>query len=813
VTSFDKNKKKPVLFALSLLMLAACSTPEETAQNHIQTGKAYMEQGDLDKALLEFKTANQDGKHAQAYYYMALLDEKHNNPAAMRENLHSCLQLDDGMVDAKVKLAQVELNFGNLAEAAKQIDGVMISHPDNIEAQLVKASILLRQNHNQDAATLLDSILNSNPDNVEALSIKTEYFIRQGDLDQALATSNNALKIDPNYKPLHQLRINIFSRKNNIDAITPELIELSRLEPDNDSYKLRLASIDASNNNLPEAETILRNMVSQKPNRVENKLILLQFLESHDQEKVVAEYDQWLNNTNNNLLLPPETKTQQVIEISRWLIAHDHYDAAENGLKQVIDTEKDLQLNLKTQITLAELSFEKKQYAEAEAAADHILKQNSDFIQASFLKARINLVQNKTDEALKILNGLVWAKDKSGDLYTYLGMAYLQKNDPIQADKNFKQALELDPTNRAAFFPVYQSYLKNNQKENAKQVLDKALKYKPNLDWLLITKAEMDIQEKDWDSAKNTVRLLAMFSKNRAATAYLLANIQQGTEQFDKAIALYQQVLTIAPDYTDAFINLIRCYEGLKARDKGLAYLEAFHAQHPESIKVVLLLGELYSANKETAKIKKLFTEQLQHTPKATVLYLDLAKLAVFEKAKPEEVKDILEQGLKNVPDDLNLSIALAGWYEDTADYEKARNLYQTLWEKHPESDIVTNNLANILLNSAAANDVNRGQILAQRFKTANRPDFLDTYGWSLVKAGQTAKAIEILKPLIEKNHDLPEVKYHLGVAYLNDGKKNQAVTELKQALAQSDKLNRDFFSKNNALKLLQELEPAAGKK
>ena len=801
----DQNKKNTTLLVLSMLALVACSTPEETAQNHLQTGKEYLEQGELDKALLEFKTANQDGRHAEAYYYMALLDEKQNNPAAMRENLHSCLLLDDGMVPAKLKLAQVELGFGNLPEATKQIDGILISHPDNIPAQLLKAVVLMRQNKNPDALTLLDSILVSQPDNAEALTEKTEYFLRQNDIEQALATADKALILSPNFKPLHLLRINIFGRTRNTDGLIAEFKELIRLEPGNDNFKIRLATLYANNGKLPEAETVLREMVNQKPNRVENKLILLQFLESHAPDRLATEYQQWLDNTNNNKRLPADSKSRQLLELSKWLIAHDLFDLDETGLKQIVENEKDTTLNLNAQTDLAEISFMKKQYAEAEAAADNILKQNSDFIQASFLKARINLVQSKPDEAIKILNGLVWTKDKSGDLYTYLGMAYSQKNDAQQADKNFKQALELNPANRAAFFPVYLSYLKTNQKDSAKQMLDKALKARPHLDWLLVIKAELDIQERDWDEAKNTVQLLSMFSKNQAVSNYLYANILQGSQQFDKAIPIYQQVLEMSPDYTDAYVNLLRCYEALKARDKGIAYLEAFHEKHPDSIKTVLLLGDLYNASKELSKTRKLYTEQLQHTPKTPILYINLARIAVAEHKKPDEVKAILTEGLTNNPDEASLAIAMAGWYEDTGDLDSARKIYEPLWDKHPDSDIISNNLASILLNSTVPADVNRGVVLAQRLKNSESLNFLDTYGWSLVKSGQTAKAIDVLKSLTSKAPEMADARYHLGVAFLKDGKKNQAIIELKQAIASSDKYKRNFTGKPEAITLLQE--------
>ncbi|MDD4914144.1 MAG: tetratricopeptide repeat protein [Methylococcales bacterium] len=792
-----------VLLLLSISMLVACSSPEETAQKHLQAGKTYMEKGDLDNALLEFKASNQDGKHAEAYYYMALLDERHDNLAAMRENLHSCLLVDEGMIPAKLKLAQLELGFGNTDEAMKQVNGVLIGHADNISAQLLKAEIYLKKAKYPDAAAMLDTVLNSHPDNVEALSAKAEYFLRQNELDQAQDMTDAALKINPDYKRAYQLRVNIHARRRNIEAMIGDFRELIRLDPGNENYKLRLAPLYAVNNKLPEAEALLRDMISQNPGRVENKLLLLQFLESHAPERVATEYEQWLNSSP---LLPESSRTGQLLELSRWMMANDRPDLAATGLKQIVDKEKNPQLNLTAQTDLAEIALIKNQYQEAEAAADAILKQNSDFIQASFLKARIYLSRHRTDDAIKLLNGLTWAKNESGDLYTYLGMAYLQKNDQQQADKNFKLALEQNPANRTAFFPVYNSYLQANQPENAKQMLDKALKYKPHQDWLLIAKAEMEIQEKNWDEARNTVQLLTMFSKNTAATAYLRANILQGAGQFPAAIVAYQKLLELAPDNINALLNLARSYEAIKSRDKAIAFLEALNEKHPDNFAIVSVLGNLYSVSKEPDKAEKLYTEQVQRTPKIAELYINLARLFGSEHKKPEEAKEILLNGLKNNPDDLKLSLALAGWYDENGDTNGARPLYEKLWEKYPDSNVISNNLANILLNSKSDTDIARGIALAQRFKESENPDYQDTYAWSLVKSEQGAKAVPLLKALITKLPELADIHHHLGVAYLISGQRNLALTEFKQALALSDKHKHNFPGKTKAINLVQEL-------
>ena len=58
-----------------------------------------------------------------------------------------------------------------------------------------------------------------------------------------------------------------------------------------------------------------------------------------------------------------------------------------------------------------------------------------------------------------------------------------------------------------------------------------------------------------------------------------------------------------------------------------------------------------------------------------------------------------------------------------------------------------------------------------------------DTLGWVYYKKNIFSRAIVYLKEANEKITDNPIVRYHLGMAYYKDGKKEEAKQELKKAL------------------------------
>jgi tetratricopeptide (TPR) repeat protein len=799
------NLISSVVFACSfLLQTAACSSPEEAAQNHLQKGKELFEKGEFDKALLELKTSSQSSdKFGEAYFYMALLDEKNNNFKSMRQNLIRALELEPGLTSAKIKLGKLDIIFGDLDKALEQAELVLASDSSNIDAKLIKASVYIKQSKKDQAAEVVNLVLKDSPDNVEALSLQAALFAEKSEIDQALALVNRALEKEPKNLPLRLFKIKLDAGLNNIDNVVKGYEELIQLYPDANNFKLSLASIYSMTGKLEEAEGLLREMVQKSNDKVEPEIVLIEFLNARAKDRVIAEYE--------SMLSRHQKQPKMLLELSKWMVASGYAESAKKGLEQVVELEKNNETGLSAQVILAEIALMEKQYSTVESSLRDILSVNSELIQANLLKGRFLLAQNKTDEAIEFLNKLVWNKVNVDDVYSLLGEAYLIKQDRKQAEKSFKQALEVNPANLAAFSRIYGNYLQSGQKENARQYLEKALSIKQNDVLLLTSKAELDILEKKWDGAQEAIQRLALFSKDKAMPTYLQANILQGKGKFAEAISLYDKLIQQHPNHLNSLINLVRSYEALGQRDKAVAYLEKHHAEYPDELNAVGALSDLYAANNDFAKTKKLLTDQIKYTPKATSIYLALARVEAVMNKNIESAKKIYLQGLEINQDDPQLSMALAGLYEQLNEKQSAIKVYKNLLDKNPGTSLAINNLASLLIESNNPDEINQGVELAKVFKDSENPYFQDTYAWALIKTGSNSEGLKLLQALILKEPKLPEFRYHLGVAHLNAGNKATAISELKQSISLSDKQKRNFAGKDDAKKILEETENSAG--
>ncbi|WP_054762479.1 tetratricopeptide repeat protein [Methylomonas koyamae] len=782
------------------LLLFGCNSPVETADSHLQKGKDFIEKGELDKAFLELKSANQsDDKRGETYYYMALLDEKSNNYKAMKQNLTRALELDSGLLDAKIKLGKLNVLSGDLDKALELAKAALASDPGNLEAQIIEASVYVKQEKSDQASQIVQQILKDNQDNVDVLSLAAALAYKANRPADALDLIGKGLDKDGKNIALRLFRVKINASNNQVDKVIEDYKSLVDLYPENNNFKLSLASIYSMTNKLDLAESLLRIVAEKEGYKPDSEITLLEFLNARAKDRVPVEYEVMVNRHQRQGAL--------ILELSKWMMANGFIDTAKNGLQKVVELEGDGDLGLTAKVLIADTSMLAKQYDVTKNIVDQVLVSNPEFVPAKLLRARLFLAENNPDEALVLLNKLVWDKANLDEVYALLGQVHQVKKDRKTADKYFKQALEVNPVNLVAFNNTFSSYIQTGQRDTARQVLDKALKLKPNQINFLISQAELDILEKRWDQAQDVVHKIALFSKEKAVPFYLQANVLQGKGKYSDAIALYDKILQEFPGHLNSMVNLARSFDASGQKEKAVSYLEIHHDKHPDDSTIVGVLTDVYLANKDYSKAKKLLSAQIDKFPKSVSSYLALAKVQALSGENVESVKQIYLKGLQANPDDVQLALALAGLYEQVNEKQNAKKIYEELLERHPDVDVVVNNLSALLVESDDQDNLVKGMALAERFKNSDNPYFQDTYAWALVRSGRVTDGLKLLEELIIKEPKLPEFRYHLGVAHYQSGNKATALSELKQAIALSDRQKKGFAGQDVAKKMVFEIE------
>ena len=118
----------------------------------------------------------------------------------------------------------------------------------------------------------------------------------------------------------------------------------------------------------------------------------------------------------------------------------------------------------------------------------------------------------------------------------------------------------------------------------------------------------------------------------------------------------------------------------------------------------------------------------------------------------------------------------------EAGDIPGAIEAYEALLAVQPQNEVGANNLAMILVADGPNQDLGRAMELVESFKQSDNPNFLDTLGWVYLHTDKLTQAIYFLEEAVRLAPENPEIRYHLGRAYVQANQPSAAKAELTLA-------------------------------
>jgi len=282
--------------------------------------------------------------------------------------------------------------------------------------------------------------------------------------------------------------------------------------------------------------------------------------------------------------------------------------------------------------------------------------------------------------------------------------------------------------------------------------------------------------------AQVEIALLQMAANNPSGAAYSL----------DKA-------LSAAPDFLPA-LALMTDVE-LRLGDVGKAEKRARQIveNNPKRAIGHSLVGDVAVARGQVAAAVDAYRRAHLVEPSSETLLRLFRALSARDGAKSALV--LAEQWIKTHPRDVPVRKALADGHARSANYSAARAGYEAVLELAPDDADVLNSLANVLLRLKDPGALKVAEQAAA--KSPGNPNIIDTLGWVLYQAGQTERALQLLRDARLRNPANPEIRFHLATVLAHGGRKAEARDELEAAL----KGGGPFEGRAEAEKLLRTLK------
>jgi len=795
---------KRLMFVFLLVLVQGCVKSEDKIKDYLASGKSLYQQGSYDKAKIEFKNVIQlDAKQADAYYYLALIDEKNQNWQGMFANLTQVTNLDPKHNDAFLKLGRLSLLSGRVDETLKHVEAALKNNADNPDALALKGAVFVKQGNLNGAMALSEQILSQHPDHTDAVSLKTVVYMSKNDMKAALATVEKALLTKPSEISLLLLKLQVHSQSKNLAAVEQDYLNLIKQFPDKLEYTYALVKYYADNAQEDKALTTLQTLIDSHPDKLQPKLVLVDFQMQKTPELAEKSLTTYLAQ------FPGESDLH--FRLAALYIKQNKLAEAKQTLSKVVELKADAKEGLSAKIMLAKLALQENDSELALNFVNQVLAVDGHNLEGLLLKARLDLQKGLYDEVISNLRGVLRDYSNSDEGMVLMGQAYLKKNSPELAEENFRKALAVNPANFDALMPVVSNLIKNKEIARADELLQKALAVKPNHAGALRALAQVRLMQKDWSGTQKVADTIASKPKGAGFSKFLSGKISEEQGLYKEAIGQYKEALTISPDLSDALRGMASSYEALKQPEVMLAFLEEFITAHPDDSYPWLLKSQLLANDKRFDDALKVLSAAAVKWPKTPEFYETMATIHI-EKKETDKAVAILINGLKAMPEQIRLSVMLASTYEQTGDYAKALETYDALIAKHPTVDIAVNNVVSLLLDHFNTKEnVDRAVTLAKRFELSEQPYFVDSYAWALINSGKNEEALKLLRDVIKKMPDVPVFRYHLGMAYHKTNSKALAITELEQALEMGKKAG-GFIEKEaveNLLKTIKADTPA----
>jgi cellulose synthase operon protein C len=779
---------KMLLAACSVVALTACSTPEERATAHFESGKELLQNGEHIRAILEFRNAVRlNDKLAAAWQGLADAEEKRQNWPAVNESLQRVIELDAKNFDAIFKIGKLQLAAIQLDNALKSANAANELKPNDSDVAALRAAILLRLNDKEGAIQEAERSLSFNPNNPDALSVLAAEAMSRNNSAGAYSFISRGLQADPKNIGLLLFKVKLHEDGNQDKELEETLRTLIKYYPEQREFRQSLMSFLLQIGRTDDVEKELRQYIQTDPTDVAAGLDLVRLVARlRGSEPALAELSQ--------LATQHTSVVQYKLALARMQFSQKQQPAAETTLGEIIDKAESPGNVHSAKLLLSEFRRMQNKQDDADKLVEEVIAEDAKNSDALTIRAAAKLDKNDTAGAITDLREALDQKPDSTQIKLVLARAYERQGAIELAIDQFGQGLKASNYNPDVALQ-YVDLLKRRGKTDAMElVLTEALNRNPTSLPLISALAEVRLNKGDWKGADQIATTILKYEPNSELGKRIKAGVQLGQNQFDESITTLKDAMGNTADGSAGMMSaMVTAYMRAGKLKEAEDFVSASLAANSKNLEAAIMLGNIKAAQKQPVEAEELFQKAIELNPRQPAAYFAMARMFASEK-RTDEAVDVLLKARGLTPPDLGSSLLLASIYESRGQVEDAIKIYEQQLLATPDALVIVNNLASLLADHRPDGESQaRAQALARRLESIDLPHFKDTVGWIAFKTGDYRTAATTLQDAVKKLPEVPSVNYHLGMTFAAMRRVEDAKIYLEKAsslLSPGDPLN-----------------------
>lgn len=773
-----------------LVLLAACQSEEDRAAGHFASAQELLAAGDAPRAIVELRNA---------------------------------LQLAPLLHEARAMLAATLLESGDLVGAYAQYAGLAELQPENVDAQVAVARILMSQGDWEGLATALaeaqrfgaedprvvalalaldyrraveagndtqravlarqaEAQRAANPDDPALVRIAIDRAVQTGQADEALAQIEALLAQQPRDYDIQATRLRLLLERGDLDGIAEQFRRMIALFPEDAALASDFLQWYLSREDLAGAEALLRDRAAAGgPAADEARLALVELLRaSQGAEVALAEMDRMIAEAGEQ----PSADLYRAARAS-ILFTEGERAAALESLAALLATAQPSDQTRRIMVLTAEMRQADGDRAGAEALVAQVLEEDAAQVDALRLRAGWRIADDRPGEAIIDLRTALNQAPDDVRLLTAMARAHQRDGSIELASEMLGRAVEVNPTDPETALQ-YAGFLRDQgRSEVAREVAYRAWQGNPGDVRLLEFLSALALAEDDRALAAEILSVLRSSETPQARDAAdqfeSALFVAQG--RVDEAVALLAARAEAAEDRAPWILLQADALREAEREAEALALVVAALAEAPESRPLLLARAALERNTGDAATAEAIYRSLLEASPADTEAAAQLYGMLDAE-GREAEAEALLDAALTAAPQSAGLLWARASRLQEAGDLAGAIAIYEALYADDSGNQVVANNLASLLAMTAQdAAQAERALRIARRFRASDRPEFQDTYGWALHRAGDSAGALAPLAAAAAALPDDPVVQYHHAAVLAAVGQSEAAQEVLARAL------------------------------
>jgi tetratricopeptide (TPR) repeat protein len=789
----------PVLAAMLIATLAGCGNAETRKERYFERGEQLLAAHKYEKAGVEFRNA---------------------------------LQIDPNFLKARIELGRVAEKLGNVRAALGQYQAVIDAAPKDVEAHVLAGRIYVMGAMPQQALELVQPGLAKDPTNPELLTVRGAARSRLGDnaagladaeeayrrapddgytvallaslrqnagqLDSAIDLVQGALGRRPDNSELREVLVGLLLQKQDFPGVETQLKELVRREPEWLEHRYALARFYLTRKQADAAERNLREAVAIAPTSNEPKITLVEELGTQrGAQAAETELSSFIRKDPKNYPLR--------LLLASYLERDDKIEDAQHAYEAIIaDAGRD-PARLAASDRLAALRLRAGDAASAARLVADVLHESPRDGEALYVRASLALDRGDATAAIADLRTALRDDPNSRSLQRALARAYVANNERSLAEQTLRDAATADPKDASTRVQLAELLRMEGRTDEAKTLLTQIIQDAPNNTSAHEALYQVQIAQKDFVGARASAQAVVHALPQQGIGSFMLGAVDEADQKVDAAMRDYQAALTVQPDAVEPLAALVRLQVSQGHGEQALATLDDTIAKVPKSAAAYNLKGQTFDALGRSDEAINTFQQTVSLAPNWWVPYQNLSRAQMAAHRTGDAIATLVD-GTKHTNDNPTLTSELVALYELTGKSDQAIAKCEDVVARYPTSAAAANNLAMLLVsfrNDSAS--LERARALSAPLEKSTKPDYQDTVGWVKFKSGDYQQALPLLRSAASEVPDSMLMRYHLAMAELKAGDRDQARKDLTKAVSSG----RPFLGRDDARSVLDSLKNA----